>query len=196
MIAFATAIILMLITPGPGVLAAAGVGASYGLRAGSRYLAGLFAGNLAVSLIVISGLWTLLATLPNLRFALSIASLAYFIYLAAKVAMANSDISFGHVTNAPRFANGLVLQLINPKAYAVNTFLFSNFPLFPSEWALEVGVKLIIFNAIWIPIHFVWLQLGAMIQRLDLEPHVQRRINIMMAASLLVVVALAVLEIY
>jgi threonine/homoserine/homoserine lactone efflux protein len=48
-------------------------------------------------------------------------------------------------------------------------------------------------NLIWIPIHFGWLYVGMTIHRLNLAPHVQRRVNIAMAISMLIVVGLALL---
>ena len=45
MITFAFAIVLMLATPGPGVLSAAGVSAGFGAAAGLRYVAGLCIGK-------------------------------------------------------------------------------------------------------------------------------------------------------
>ena len=44
MLSFTAAVILLLITPGPGVLSIAGVGAAYGWRDGLRYAIGLFLG--------------------------------------------------------------------------------------------------------------------------------------------------------
>ena len=186
----------MLIMPGPGVLSAAAVGASYGARSGARYLAGLWLGNFTVSLIVISGLWTLLEALPNLRVVLSVCSLAYFIYLAIKIALASSEVGFGLLSKAPSFAEGVVLQLVNPKAYAANAFLFTNFAMYPGEWALEMGAKILVSNAIWIPMHIAWLQVGVWLKRLNLPHQVQRRINWAMAALMVFVVVLAALELF
>ena len=45
MFAFALAVFLLIITPGPGVLSTAGVGAAYGWRQGLFYVAGLCAGT-------------------------------------------------------------------------------------------------------------------------------------------------------
>ncbi|MEP4336194.1 MAG: LysE family translocator, partial [Roseobacter sp.] len=45
MLTFAAAVFFLIITPGPGVLSAAGVGAAYGMRSGLRYVLGLFIGN-------------------------------------------------------------------------------------------------------------------------------------------------------
>ena len=194
MLAFATAVFFLIITPGPGVLSAAGVGAGYGFRSGARYIGGLWFGNLMVGLIVISGIWALLLTIPGLRLVLGVASLVYLGYLALRIASAGSSIRFGRAENAPGFGAGTLLQFINPKAYAVNTFLFSNFAFMPSSWSGEVLLKLLILNAIWIPIHFTWLQVGIVLHRLELPPARQRLVNFAMAASLAVVVLIAAWE--
>ena len=194
MFAFASAVFFLIITPGPGVLSAAGVGAGYGLRSGARYIGGLWFGNLMVGLIVISGLWTLLLAIPGLRLVLGVASLAYLGYLALRIAAAGSEIRFAGAARAPGFGAGTLLQFVNPKAYAVNTFLFSNFAFYPSSYLAEVSLKLLIFNAIWIPIHFAWLAAGITLHRLELAPARQRAVNYAMAASLLLVVLIAAWE--
>ena len=191
MFAFASAVFFLIITPGPGVLSAAGVGAGYGFRAGMNYIGGLWFGNLMVGLIVISGLWTLLLTIPGLRLVLGAASLCYLGYLALRIATAGSRIGFARASSAPGFGTGTLLQFINPKAYAVNTFLFSNFAFYPSSWIFEVIIKLRILNAIWIPIHFAWLKAGIILHRLELSQEKHRVVNIGIATSLMVVVLIA-----
>ncbi len=48
-------------------------------------------------------------------------------------------------------------------------------------------------NAIWIPIHMGWFAAGVTVRRLDLAPRTQFIINIVMALSMLAVVAPAAL---
>ena len=191
MLAFALAVFLLIVTPGPGVLTAAGVGAAYGWRPGIFYLAGLFAGTNLVCLAVISGLAAAILAEPVIRTVLLLGSSAYLGYLALRIAFAGTRIAFMHVT-APGFRAGLALQFINPKAYAVNTTLFSSFAFHPGNFAVETGLKLVIVNAIWIPIHLVWLHAGVAVNRLDLPAGTQRIINAVMAACLIGVVALSV----
>ena len=50
------AVILLLLTPGPGVLSTAGVGSAFGPWRGILYVTGLFLGTNAVAVAVISGL--------------------------------------------------------------------------------------------------------------------------------------------
>lgn len=192
MLTFALAVFLLIATPGPGVLSTAGVGAAFGVRPGLRYLTGLFIGTNLVLAAVITGVAALVLGQPALRVVLMTASAAYLLYLASRIALAGARVAFIDAAAPPGIAAGIVLQLINPKAYAVNSALISGFAFWPQSLAVETLLKLVIMNAIWLPLHLVWLWAGVTLKRLDLAPHVQRRINHAMAAALVLVVALAV----
>ncbi|MEQ8354095.1 MAG: LysE family translocator [Kiloniellaceae bacterium] len=194
MLEFAAAVFFLVITPGPGVLSTAGVGSGFGYRAGLAYVAGLWAGNFIVAGLVISGVAAAALGLPWLRTLLLWASALYLLWLAAKIAFAGARVAFIHSESAPGFWNGLALQPINPKAYAVNTALFSGFAFLPGALAAETAIKLAIFNALWIPIHIAWLWTGVTLRRLDLPPRQQRAVNMAMAASMLAVVGIAVVS--
>ena len=191
MLTFAAAVLFLIGTPGPGVLSTAGVGAGFGFRAGLRYLIGLFIGTNLVLLAVITGLAAVILALPALRVLLMVLSLGYLVYLAAKIAFAGSRIAFITTDRAPGIGAGIALQLINPKAYAVNATLMANFAYAPNNLAWETLSKLVIMNLIWVPIHFTWLWAGASLHRLNLSDTAQRRINGVMAAAMLAVVVLA-----
>lgn len=191
MLTFSLAVFLLLITPGPGVLSIAGVGAAFGSKAGARYYIGLFLGTNLVALAVVSGLAAILFSVPIVRQILLILSALYLIYLASRIALAGSNIAFIKATKQPGILAGILLQTINPKAYAVNTTLFTGFAFMPDAWLTETLIKFAIINTIWVPIHLLWLVAGSSLQRLDLPPKTQFRINLAMAAAMLAVVALA-----
>lgn len=193
--AFTTAVFFLLITPGPGVLSVAGVGSGFGFGPGTRYLWGLCAGNFLVGLAVVSGLAAIVLATPWLRMVLLIASAAYLCWLAWRIATSGGRVAFTAAERAPGFRNGITLQFINPKAYAVNTTLFTGFGFMAESLGWEIVIKFLILNAVWIPIHFFWLWLGITLRRLDLPARYLRAINIFMALSLVAVVALAVLSI-
>lgn len=193
MITFAIAVLFLIGTPGPGVLSTAGVGASFGFRFGLRYVLGLFIGTNIVALGVITGLAAIVLSVPSVRWVLMTASVLYLLYLAARIAFAGSKIAFIEATVAPGIVAGLMLQAINPKAYAVNTSLFTGFPYAPESLVFETVTKLLIVNAIWIPIHLAWLWAGASLHRLNLSDTAQQRINYAMALAMLAVVILALL---
>ena len=191
MLTFAAAVFFLIITPGPGVLSTAGVGAAFGARAGTRYVAGLFIGTNLVCLAVVSGLTAVLLADARLRTILFFASILYLSYLALKIALAGSKIAFIERQSPPGVFGGIALQAINPKAYAVNTALFTGFGFMPDNYPVEIALKFMIVNAIWIPIHFAWLWLGITLRRMNLPHRTQRAINVAMALSMLLVVALA-----
>ena len=192
MLTFAAAFFFLVVTPGPGVLSTAGVGASYGYRAGLAYVLGLFLGTNMVAAAVISGLAAIAFAYPPLKLVLTVASTAYLLYLAARIAFAGAKVGFIHPANAPGWKDGILLQAINPKAYAVNTWIFTGIAIGGLSATGEVIAKLVIANAIWIPIHLAWLAAGVAIRRMDLPARTQRRVNYAMAASMLVVVGLSV----
>ncbi len=160
MLGFAAAVFFLIITPGPGVLSTAGVGAGFGFRSGSRYVGGLFLGTNFVALVVVTGLGALILADPRIRLVLFAISFAYLSYLALRIAFAGAHLAFIERVRPPGIGGGIVLQFFNPKAYAVNTALFTGFPIFPDNYLAEVFLKFLIMNAIWLPIHFIWLWVG------------------------------------
>ena len=82
MLAFCLAVLLLLVTPGPGVLSTAGVGAAFGFNAGLRYVTGLFIGTNLVALIVVSGLAAIILANDWARNTLLVLSAIYLLYLA------------------------------------------------------------------------------------------------------------------
>ncbi len=191
MIAFTIAVFFLMITPGPGVLSAAGVGSGFGYRAGLRYLIGLFLGSNLVALGVVSGLAAVVFSIPLLRTVLLVASALYLVYLALRIALAGANVAFVAARKAPGVLNGITVQFINPKAYAVNATLFTGFAFWPDSLLIETIIKFVLMNLVWIPIHLFWLAAGVTLRRMELAPRVQFAINLAMAAALLVVVGLA-----
>ena len=188
---FLAAVFFLLITPGPGVLSTAGVGAAYGRAAGHRYVAGLCLGTNLVALAVVTGVAALVLAQPLLRTVLLAASVSYLLWLALRIALAGSGIAFIRSDSAPGFGDGLALQAINPKAYVVNTALFTGFAFEGMSLGVETVWKFVLINLVWIPIHLAWLAAGIALENLSLSPRRQRAVNVAMALSLLAVVLLA-----
>ncbi len=188
---FAFACLLLIITPGPGVLSVAGVGSGYGFADGSRYLWGLCIGNSVVFCLVATGIAASVFAIPYVREVLLTASLAYLVYLALKVAFAGSEIGFMAAKSAPKLHEGITFQLVNPKAYVANTVLFTGFAFMQNNLLLETAIKFMVWNIVWIPIHYGWLMAGIFLRRMDLPAKVQRAINISMAISMILLVLVA-----
>ena len=194
MINFAIAVFFLIITPGPGVLSVAGVGAAFGFKSGVRYITGLFFGTNLVALAVVSGLATIVLSNNLLRLLLMLCSSSYLLFLAYRIALSGAMISFSKAERKPGITDGIFLQLVNPKAYAVNTAMYTGFLIYPNTIALEIVVKFIIMNVIWFPIHLFWLFVGVYLKGLNLSAKLQFKINLLMAFALVVVVILALIS--
>ncbi len=125
---------------------------------------------------------------------LLVLSVIYLAYLAFRIAFAGAKIAFIEAKDKPGFFSGIALQMINPKAYAVNTTLFTGFAFLAESTVSETLIKFAIINAIWIPIHLLWLFAGSSLNRMNLAPATQFKVNLAMAAALLAVVGLAILS--
>ena len=191
MLSYVLAVFFLVITPGPGVLSLAGVGAAFGMAHGMRYLVGLFIGNNLVCIGVISGLAALMLALPGARVILTLLSAGYLLWLAFRIAFAGTKVAFIERPSPPGIRGGILLQAVNPKAYVVNTTLFSGFAFLSDRPLVEMAIKLLILNVLWIILHILWLRAGVTLRRMNLPEKVQRGINFAMAAAMLVVVALA-----
>lgn len=191
MLTFALAVFLLIATPGPGVLTTAGFGAAYGFRPSLGYVLGLFIGTNLVMLAVITGVAAVVLSIPWLRNVLLGLSVAYLLYLAARIAFAGSRLSFMEAKTPPGIIGGILLQAINPKAYVVNTSLITGFGFAPENLTFEILTKVLIMNTIWVPLHLGWLFAGTVLHELNLSRSLQRTINIVMALAMLAVVALA-----
>lgn len=191
MFAYIAAVSFLIITPGPGVLTTAGVGSAYGFRAGLAYMSGIIFGSLLVMTSVASGLAAIVFSVPFIRYILLFASLTYLIYLAFRIATSGARIAFIETDRPLGFLNGMTLSVINPKAYAVATTIFSGFAILPGSPFLEPAIKIAVFGSISVPMHFLWLYAGASLKRLGLADTTMRFINIGMAIAMLAVVALA-----
>ena len=191
MIPFALAVFFMIVTPGPAVLALAGVGAAFSFKDGLKFLAGLTIGYLLVWALVITGLASIIFSVPYMRIVFLIVSSGYLVYLSLKIMLKGSEIAFINPDNLPNLLDGIILQLVNPKAYAFHSILLTGFVVFPNNFILETTWKFVVMNLIWIPLHLGWLSLGSITERINLSANTQRRINILMGSSLLIVAVLS-----
>ncbi|HCP35603.1 MAG TPA: lysine transporter LysE, partial [Deltaproteobacteria bacterium] len=182
-----------LITPGPGVLSTAGVGSGFGRQAGLIFLTGLFLGTNLVALAVVAGYAALVFSIPYVREVLMAGSFGYLLWLALKIALAGRRLSWIESEKPPGFHGGILLQIINPKVYVVSTAIFSGFPFDGISLLAETLWKFLIFNVIWIPIHFLWLYAGVSLKRMNLSERSQFLINSGMSVAMVGVVVLAAL---
>ena len=191
MLSFTAALLLIMLTPGPAVLTAAGFGASYGFRRSAGFVFGLLIGANLILLAVVTGFAAVLFSVPWLRLVLVAASFGFLLYLASKIALAGVKLAVISSSRPPGIIGGILIQTVNPKAYAVMTSMVTGFNYAPDAVGFELTTKILIANAIWLPMHFLWLWAGVQLHGLNLSDRTQRWINFIMAGGLVVAVVLS-----
>ena len=182
---------LMMVTPGPGVLSLAGVGAGFGWKVGMMYLIGLFFGTNGVALLVVLGFKQFLFEINGVEITFLLLSLSYLSFLSWRIATSDNKTGFKQSLKAPRLYEGIFLQFVNPKAYVVQGHLFVVLSLGMASYSTEIIVKFIIVNSIWIPIHLLWLWLGISLKKWSLAVNKQVWVNRGMGLALFAVVILS-----
>ena len=191
MVAYIIVSFLMMVTPGPGVLSLAGVGAGFGWRVGIMYLIGLFFGTNGVALLVVLGFKQFLFEIDGVELAFLFLSLSYLSFLSWRIATSDNKTGFKETSKAPKLYEGIFLQFVNPKAYVVQGHLFVVLSLGMTSYNLEILTKFLIVNSIWIPIHIFWLWLGISLKKWSLASKKQIWVNRGMGLALFAVVILS-----
>lgn len=186
------AVFLLAATPGPALLSILGTGAAFGFRVGLKYATGALIGANVVILLVLSGLANFLESFPNIRVILILSSLCYLSYIAWQVATSNLNPGLKGNTDRVRFRDGVIVQLINPKAYAVAVALFAGFPFLEQPLLIEILLKLIITNVIFIPAYLAWLLLGVKLNSLNWSPKKARKLNITLSILMIATVLISI----
>lgn len=178
--------LLVMGSPGPSTVSVTAVGAAFGLRRSIAYMSGLVAGTIVVLLAVATGVVAILLAVPRLAPVLVVASAAYILHLAFKIATAPPLSADSATARAPSFTGGVMLATANPKAYVAIAAVFAASPL-------GVTPKIAVLSAMILLIHLAWLLAGAAFARVFHDPVWSRRVNIAFAAALVATTVYAVL---
>ena len=189
MVTFSLTVLILAATPGPALLSIVAVGSAFGFKQGTRYVIGALAGANIVILMVISGFAVILKSFPGLQVLLAVFSLGYLAYIAWQIATASNALNENKKVKIVGFSDGIFIQLLNPKAYAVALALFFGFPLFYQSVAIETITKLLIINSIFVPAYMFWLLLGTKLRKLNLSLRLRRIVNRLLALLMLLAVA-------
>ncbi len=190
---FVLAAIAFVGSPGPNTLSLAAVGAAFNRAQGLRYLAGLSLGMAAVIAIVSSGVSGFLFALPGAAPVITAAAGLYFIYLAYRIATAPPLSTTAAPGSEPKWFEGTLLSLVNPKAYAAMAALFSSFRLVPADRFTDNVTKAAVLIPLIIIINIGWLMAGASLTRFFQNERTARAINLTFAVLLIISVVMTAL---
>lgn len=189
------ATILLLGSPGPAPLALAGVGATYGVKRGVPFLLGILFGLIIVIFGAAVGLAAVFSTFPGLKLLVQILGAIYIVYVAQKIARAPILKAEGQsLGSIPKFTDGFILNLLNPKAYAAFFALFSQFLLPLDGRVISFVATAAVCFLIAVVVDFAWLLLGHIIRPLFETPKSARIMRVSFAVLMVAAVVWALLQ--
>ncbi|MER9869427.1 LysE family transporter [Mesorhizobium sp. M0136] len=178
-------------SPGPATISVTAIGAAFGLRDSLRYASGIVVGTVLVLLVVATGIMAVLTALPKLAALLAVASAAYILYLAFKIATAPPLAARGGRAARATLLGGFLLAVANPKAYVAIAAVFAGAS--SGTGGLAISAKLAVLAFMIVAIHLLWLLAGAAFARLLRKPLASRIINLVFAVTLIATAGLAAL---
>lgn len=181
---FSLAAIVLLGSPGPGIAALIAVGREKGFAGGLGFYGGLQIGLALAAGISAAGLFSLIQTIPGAMTAMTILATLYLLYLAYSIMTA----PVGHESGgkATGFAGtalgGFLLGITNPKSYIAFISLMASYPIIDTSASADVTVKWLVCIIVMIVVDILWLWLGVVIQKANMTPWSERRLNIIMGS--------------
>ena len=194
LIALTIAAAVLLGSPGPATLSLAAVGATAGVARGLPYLAGILTGLICAMAGAVLGVAAIFVQWPNAKIVVQIIGALYLAYIAYRIASApiNSTDDAAQ-QNIPRFRDGVILNILNPKLYAGFFVLFSQFLLPLPAGAIQYFATGAVMFAIAVVLDSIWLALGSTIQALFAHPRYARGIRVAFGLSIVVATIWALL---
>lgn len=152
----------MFATPGPNTLSIAASGAAFGLKKSLLYIFGIIFGIVIIFIVTASGLAYVFKEYPLVKITFEWISLTYILFLSYKIATADTSATI-HSKNLD-FMQGILLSILNPKAYFAIIATVSQF-LNSTENYLEDLLILIFWVVILLVItNITWATVGSVIR--------------------------------
>jgi threonine/homoserine/homoserine lactone efflux protein len=117
---------IVVLTPGPAVLALLGIGAAQGRRAGAGFLIGHLVGDTLWAMLALTALIWARVIAPVVFQTLAVICGAYLLYLGVRAVLVRRDAT-GQVSTSVRrpLHRGLMFGITNPKSYPVTLSVFT-----------------------------------------------------------------------
>jgi threonine/homoserine/homoserine lactone efflux protein len=172
------------ITPGPNNLMLLSSGATFGLRRTAPHILGVSSGCALMVLVLGWSLAGIAQHLPTLYIGLHIASSAYLLWLAWRIATSSNPQQDAHAAGRPlSVLDAAAFQWVNPKAWAMALGAVATFAR-PGHIAFDVPVIALVLVVVGLPCITLWAGSGYLLKSLLRRPRTLRAFNIGMAALL------------
>lgn len=170
------------ITPGPNNLMLMASGANFGFRRTIPHMLGVALGFVFMVVLVGAGLVGIFEAFPVSYTVLKVASVAYLLYLAWKIANAGPAETGEGKGNPMTFLQAAAFQWVNPKAWAMALTAISVYAPDQTLWAILLVAAL--FGAVNLPSVSSWTLLGQQMARVLTNPRRLMLFNWAMAVLL------------
>ncbi|GHA47847.1 lysine transporter LysE [Amylibacter ulvae] len=181
-----TALIIFLFplaySPGPGNMFFAANGARFGFRSTIPANIGYHVATWIVTLAIGLGFARAVDSQPQVFGALKIAGSVYVLWLAWKM-FRSGALAGDRVAKPASFIDGVVLLILNPKAYVIIALMFTQFlaPGDPRGFVVVIATVFTINNLI---AFIVWITIGDQIAARFRTPDTARKLNMMFGVIL------------
>ncbi len=171
-------------TPGPGNLASASMGMTFGYRQTFAFLAGIVVGYLLILLLCAFMSTTLLVVLPTVEPFLRTIGSCYILWLAYNTVKASYTVSEER-PSPMGFRHGFLLQTLNPKAMIFGLTIFTTFLSGIIELPLLLFLSCIVLATITFFSVSAWTLGGVKVQKYLHIQSVRVVVNLTLTALLL-----------
>jgi len=183
LIALATFCFASSITPGPNNMMLLASGANFGFARTLPHLMGITIGFIVMILAMGFGVGSLFTAYPVLYTVLRVVSTAYLLWLAWRIATADS-ISERDASSQPMtFLQAAAFQWVNPKAWAYSLGIITAF-VAPDNFAGGLVLASAIAAIVMLPCMVTWTGFGTLLKRVLTQEWRLRAFNVTMAVLL------------
>ena len=175
--------LVMSITPGPNNTMLLASGVNFGFRRTLPHMLGITCGCMVMMIAIALGLGQVFTRVPALYAAMEIASVAYLLYLAWKIATSRS-FSVDEANERPMtFLQAAAFQWVNPKAWMMAVSGVTAFHL-NDNLLINAAFLAISFSIVNLPSITIWAAFGLGVRRFLSSARALRAFNWSMAALL------------
>lgn len=183
------------ITPGPNNMMLLASGVNYGFLRSIPHMLGVGFGFVAMLLIVGLGLGQVIMGNPGVHLTLKVASVAYLLWLAWKIAT-SGPVAIDGAQGSSRpmtFLQAALFQWVNPKAWAMALTAVAAYTQ-PTNYMQSLLMVGIVFGLVNIPSNATWTGCGVALGRVLRDPRHVRIFNVTMAVLLVASIVPTLIE--
>ena len=168
-------------TPGPNNVMLTASGANFGYWRTLPHMVGIVIGILFMNILVAAGLGVVFERYPVVQSTLKVAASAYLVYLAWKIATAETSRVDGESDARPMsLMGGALFQFLNPKAWMMVITAIGSFTLTGDDYWMSVFWVAVIFMLMGFPCISLWAAFGTVVGRFLSSPAALRWFNLIM----------------